>query len=98
MKKVCAAVALVFALQLCAAPASAAVKKCGNGKIDPGEQCEPVIPANQPSSLDAACPGMCLTNCKCPTATTSNLTTTKAKPADTPGTKGVKAKDVYPQL
>jgi len=34
---------------------------CGNGVLDPGEQCDPGPPAQ-----DAACPGQCQAGCTCP--------------------------------
>jgi pimeloyl-ACP methyl ester carboxylesterase len=82
MKNVCAVLAALIALLLCAAPVLAK-SKCGNGKIDPGEQCD----VSSGLTLDAACPGMCV-KCKCPPATTYNIPS-KAKPANCPGTKGV---------
>jgi pimeloyl-ACP methyl ester carboxylesterase len=85
MKNVCAALAAFIALQLCAAPVLAK-HVCGNGVVEVGEQCE--VPAIQPSPLDAACPGMCDVKCKCPPVTTKSLTS-KATPANSPGTKDV---------
>ncbi|MGD0949342.1 MAG: alpha/beta fold hydrolase [Candidatus Binatia bacterium] len=79
MKNGRATVAALVTLLLCAAPVLAKNKKCGNGVIDPGEQCD--------GTLDAACPGKCV-QCECPPVTTYNIAS-KAKPANCPGTKGV---------
>jgi pimeloyl-ACP methyl ester carboxylesterase len=84
-----ALVAAFFALQLCVAPVLAKAKNCGNNVIDPGEQCD--------GTADSGCPGMCSSKCQCPPVKTFDILS-KAKPADTPGSKGVKVKDDYPQL
>lgn len=77
-----AVVAAIFALQLCAVSVSAKNKNCGNNIIDPGEQCD--------GTADSGCPDMCsTTTCQCPPVKTFNIAS-KAKPADSPGTKGVK--------
>jgi len=73
------ALALILALHVMAAPALA--KNCGNNKVDPGEQCD--------GTADSGCPGMCSTKCQCPPVKTFNITS-QAKPANSPGSPGVK--------
>jgi pimeloyl-ACP methyl ester carboxylesterase len=72
------AVVLILALQLLAAPVLAT---CGDNSVDRGEQCD--------GTNDAACPGMCSAQCLCPPVTTINIAS-KAKPANSPGSKKVK--------
>lgn len=70
------------------------VKACGNGMLDPGEQCDP--------PQDAACPGACIApgepeECRCqatptptatPTATVTPTLTSTATPTATPSACG----------
>ncbi len=76
--------ATLFALQLVAAPVLAV---CGDGTIDPGEQCD--------GTADTGCPGMCNAKCACPPVATFNLPS-KAKPANSPGSP--KTKVTNPKL
>jgi pimeloyl-ACP methyl ester carboxylesterase len=72
-------VALILGLLLLAAPVSAT---CGDNTIDPGEQCD--------GTNDSGCPGLCNdTLCSCPPVTTVDIAS-KAKPANSPGSKKVK--------
>jgi len=73
--------AALVVLQLLAVPAMTEAKKCGNGIVDPGEQCD--------GTADSGCPGTCNARCQCPPVTTFTITS-KATPPNSPGTKGVK--------
>jgi pimeloyl-ACP methyl ester carboxylesterase len=81
MRRARMTMAALVALQLLAVPVMIEAKTCGNGIINPGEQCD--------GTADSGCPGMCNAKCQCPPVKTFTLTS-KAKPPDSPGTKGVK--------
>jgi pimeloyl-ACP methyl ester carboxylesterase len=71
--------ALFLAVQVLAATALAAT--CGNGVVEPGEQCDGIA--------DAACPGQCSPQCLCPPAITVDIAS-KAHPRNTPGSARVR--------
>ncbi len=55
---------------------------CGDGVVQAGEQCD--------GGADAACPGLCGTDCACPQVMQSTVTIpSSATPPNTPGTAGV---------
>ncbi|HLK12463.1 MAG TPA: hypothetical protein VKW76_13890 [Candidatus Binatia bacterium] len=66
--------AVFLALQLAAGTVLAAT--CGNGVVEPGEQCD--------GAADSACPGQCNLQCLCPPATTVDIRS-HAHPPNTPG-------------
>ena len=74
-----ALVSVVAAYALATAAVAHAV--CGNGLIEPGEQCD--------GANDAGCPGSCTASCTCPPATTINIRSHN-HPRDTPGSAGVR--------
>jgi pimeloyl-ACP methyl ester carboxylesterase len=59
---------------------AAASPLCGDGIIEPGEQCD--------GTADAACPGACATNCQCPPVTPVDIQS-RARPPQTPGSPHV---------
>jgi carboxylesterase type B len=71
---------LLVGVQATAAADGVTPALCGNGVVDPGEQCDGVA--------DIGCPEMCSPTCTCPPITTIDIPSA-AQPRDTPGSPGV---------